>query len=164
MLLRSLNSLSVIRTHKSLLKLEVSQVNSVDKAYLSIFNRKTSCIFPNRKKETTFQQIRRLSNTLHLDPVVQPQMYTGIFKSLSESESVQFLQSSLVEIHLLTGLPWWGTIICSTILMRSLTTLPLSIYQKNIIAKLELLKYEMNDLVKELKKETSIAVKMFKWD
>lgn len=89
---------------------------------------------------------------------------TGIFKSLSESTPVAYSQDFLLTVHNTTGLPWWATIICTTVLLRSCVTVPLAIYQHYILAKLENIKMEMDDIAKELKHETSIAVKLYKWD
>lgn len=89
---------------------------------------------------------------------------TGIFKTLSESTPVEYCQKFLLHIHDTTGLPWWATIICTTIMMRGCVTVPLAIYQNYIMAKLEFVKLEMDSIAKELTKETSIAVKMYNWD
>jgi membrane protein insertase Oxa1/YidC/SpoIIIJ len=51
------------------------------------------------------------------------------FKSLSESRPVEFAQEFNENFHDLTGLPWWGSIILSTFIVRSCVTLPLSVYQ-----------------------------------
>lgn len=88
----------------------------------------------------------------------------AIFKTLSESTPVEYCQSFLHTVHDTTGLPWWGTIICTTIFVRGCVTLPLSLYQQYIFAKLEEVKLEMDEIAKELRKETAIAVRMYKWD
>ncbi|CAG9864458.1 unnamed protein product [Phyllotreta striolata] len=89
---------------------------------------------------------------------------TGIFKSISESTPVEYCQNVLVTVHDYSGLPWWATIICTTVLARGFVTLPLAIYQNYILAKLENLKLEMPAIANELRKETSMAVKLYKWD
>ncbi|XP_050301264.1 cytochrome c oxidase assembly protein COX18, mitochondrial isoform X2 [Anthonomus grandis grandis] len=88
----------------------------------------------------------------------------GIFKTLSESTPVEYCQDFLVNFHAYTGLPWWATIILSTILIRSVVTVPLAIYQQSIAARLENLKLEMPDIANELKKEIGIAVRLYNWD
>ncbi|XP_024937992.1 uncharacterized protein LOC107265307 isoform X2 [Cephus cinctus] len=88
---------------------------------------------------------------------------TGIWKKLSECPPVEFVQNSLISLHSSTGLPWWATIVLATVMTRSIVTIPLSCYQVYITAKLHNLKYEMEDIVKELKKETNLAVRQFKW-
>lgn len=92
------------------------------------------------------------------------QTQSGIFKSISESAPVDFFKTCLVTVHDTSGLPWWATIICTTIALRTVITLPLAIYQNYILAKFENLHLEMPDIVKELKKETAVAVRMFDWD
>ncbi|KAK3860312.1 hypothetical protein Pcinc_033627 [Petrolisthes cinctipes] len=66
--------------------------------------------------------------------------------------------------HNYTHLPWWASIILSTILMRGLLTFPLAVFQQYIMAKVENLKPEMEELVKELKKEMAVAIKKYNWD
>ncbi|XP_032680417.1 cytochrome c oxidase assembly protein COX18, mitochondrial isoform X3 [Odontomachus brunneus] len=47
--------------------------------------------------------------------------------------------------------------------MRTTVTLPLSFYQQNIIGKLENLKLEMNEIAKQMKKETNYGTYLYKW-
>lgn len=89
---------------------------------------------------------------------------SGIFQSISESAVVQCAQKVLLNFHETTGLPWWATIICTTVAMRTTVTVPLAIYQQYILAKVENLNLEMPGVAKELKKEVAIAVKMYGWD
>lgn len=83
----------------------------------------------------------------------QEKTYAGI----SNSFLVQTMQEGLLYIHDSTGLPWWATIIGTTVLLRGLMTLPLSIYQIYILAKVENISLELKDLVNELKRETAMA-------
>ncbi|XP_044270525.1 cytochrome c oxidase assembly protein COX18, mitochondrial isoform X1 [Tribolium madens] len=108
------------------------------------------------------QQQRHFSLQSTIDSIAKTQ--TGIFKSLSESTPVEYCQKFLLNVHDTTGLPWWATIICTTIMMRGCVTVPLAIYQNYIMAKLEFVKLEMDGIAKELKRETAIAVKMYNWD
>lgn len=86
-----------------------------------------------------------------------------IWTSISRSTPVAYFQQGLVDIHDYTGLPWWASIIFSTVLMRSLITVPLTIYQSKIVARIEKITLQMPDIVKELKMETAYAVKKFHW-
>lgn len=88
----------------------------------------------------------------------------SIFKWLSESTPVEYAQNFLLSVHDTTGLPWWATIICTTVLVRTTVTLPLAIYQYYILAKLENIKLEMPAIAKEMQKEMAVAIKMYKWD
>uniref|UniRef100_A0A6P7FHP9 Cytochrome c oxidase assembly protein COX18, mitochondrial-like isoform X1 n=1 Tax=Diabrotica virgifera virgifera TaxID=50390 RepID=A0A6P7FHP9_DIAVI len=89
---------------------------------------------------------------------------TGIFKWLSESTPVEYIQKFLLTLHDTSGLPWWATIVCATVLLRSCVTLPLAIYQNYVLAKLQNLKSEMPAIAKELQKETAVAIKLYNWD
>ncbi|XP_017784899.1 PREDICTED: mitochondrial inner membrane protein COX18 [Nicrophorus vespilloides] len=89
---------------------------------------------------------------------------SGIFQSISESTPVEYAQKLLLNIHETTGLPWWATIVSTTILMRATITFPLAIYQNYILAKVENLSLEMPAIAKELKKEIGVAVRLYKWD
>lgn len=88
---------------------------------------------------------------------------TTLWQSISNSTPVHYFQQGLVQMHDITGLPWWATVILSTVLLRTVVTLPFAIYQNKISVKIELLTLEMPDIVQELKRETAIAIKQFKW-
>lgn len=107
-------------------------------------------------------QQRQYSFQNTIDSLVRTQ--TGIFKSLSESPPVEYTQKFLLYVHDSTGLPWWATIVCTTVCMRTALMLPVAVYQYYILAKLENLKLEMPAIVEEMKKEMAIAIKMYKWD
>lgn len=74
-----------------------------------------------------------------------------------------YFQHGLVNLHDATGLPWWATIILSTILLRSCITVPLTIYQNKIVARIELISMEMPDIIKELKVEAAQAKHLYGW-
>ncbi|XP_063612736.1 cytochrome c oxidase assembly protein COX18, mitochondrial-like, partial [Penaeus indicus] len=105
---------------------------------------------------------RRNFSTSWLDNLALTQ--AGWFRALAESRLVESLMGGLQGIHDSLNLPWWGAIIISTILMRGVLTFPLAVYQNYILAKVENLKPEMDKLVKELKRETAIAIRKFGWD
>lgn len=94
-----------------------------------------------------------------IDGVVKWQEQT--YQSISSSSLVTYLQDGLLYFHEATGFTWSATIITTTILIRALMTLPLSIYQNYILAKVENISLELKELVNELRKETSIAKKMY---
>nr|AEE61386.1 unknown [Dendroctonus ponderosae] len=88
----------------------------------------------------------------------------GIFKTISESAPVECCQKYLLYVHEVSGLPWWASLVISTVAVRSVVTLPLAVYQQTILAKLENLKQELPAIAEELRHETNVAVKLFKWD
>lgn len=97
--------------------------------------------------------------TLHV-PKVQ---LTGFWKDISESAPVQFAQDSLIGLQTATDLPWWATIILTTFIVRGTLTLPLSLYQHYILAKVQNLQIEMSDAVEKFKHEANVAVSHYNW-
>lgn len=79
-----------------------------------------------------------------------------IAAEISGSPPVAVCQQGLIQLHELTGLPWWATIVLNTVLLRTVITFPLAIYQNKILARLELIYLEMNDIVIQLKHETNV--------
>uniref|UniRef100_A0A8D8F762 Mitochondrial inner membrane protein COX18 n=1 Tax=Culex pipiens TaxID=7175 RepID=A0A8D8F762_CULPI len=109
---------------------------------------------PPEKFQTTQPATRNFS----MDSTV-----TSLWTTMSQSTPVAYVQQGLVNIHDFTGLPWWASVILSTVLMRSLVTLPLAIYQNKIVARLEKISLEMPEIVKGLKLETAYAIKKYNW-
>ncbi|KAM7357567.1 cytochrome c oxidase assembly protein COX18, mitochondrial [Cochliomyia hominivorax] len=89
--------------------------------------------------------------------------FASFYQSLSNSTPVAYVQQGLVEIHDFTGLPWWASIIFSTFLFRTVVTLPLTIYQHKITARIEKISLEMPAIIEDLKKEAAMAMRKFKW-
>uniref|UniRef100_A0A182XMZ0 Membrane insertase YidC/Oxa/ALB C-terminal domain-containing protein n=1 Tax=Anopheles quadriannulatus TaxID=34691 RepID=A0A182XMZ0_ANOQN len=87
----------------------------------------------------------------------------GFWQTLSQSAPVAYVQQGMINLHDLTGLPWWATVILTTVGLRTLVTLPLAVYQNKILARLEQISLEMPELIKELKAETAYAMKKFNW-
>lgn len=88
----------------------------------------------------------------------------GIWKSVSDSTPVAYLQEGIVSVHDVSGLPWWATIILTTVVLRTAVTLPLTVYQFKIMGRLEKISAEMPGLIEQLKKEMPMAVKKFGLD
>lgn len=88
---------------------------------------------------------------------------TTLWQSISNSTPVHYFQQGIIQVHDITGLPWWATVIISTVFLRTVVTLPFAIYQNKISARIELLTLEMPEIVQGLKRETAIAIKQFKW-
>lgn len=101
-----------------------------------------------------------LKRTFSLDGIIQWQ--EKIYTNISNSSLVNVLQDGLLYFHEASSLPWWATILTSTIIVRTLMTLPFTIYQNYILAKVENASLELKDIVNELKRETAIAIKTLK--
>lgn len=118
-------------------------------------------------RRSTVQVLRHPGiNQLRDNPQqLQRRQYTqGFWASVSSSAPVNFLQDLTLQLHDSTGLPWWSTIVVSTVLLRGVITFPLAIYQSKVLANVEKLTEEMPALVKELKRETAFAIKKFQWN
>ncbi|XP_068085088.1 cytochrome c oxidase assembly protein COX18, mitochondrial isoform X2 [Anabrus simplex] len=112
------------------------------------------------RRNISFCQARCFSYEPAIGTPIQAE---GVYKLFSESAPVLKTQELLLHFHDISGLPWWATIIVSTVVLRTVVTLPLAIYQYYILAKVENLTVEMSAIVQELKKETAIAIKKFNW-
>lgn len=88
--------------------------------------------------------------------------FAGIYSEISNSTCVHLCQQNLLNIHEYTGLPWWATIVVTTIALRSIITFPLAVYTNKINVRLEQINKEMPALVAELKEETARAKYLYK--
>ena len=73
----------------------------------------------------------------------------GELEHVVAAEPVQLAQTVFEQCHTLTGLPWWGTIIATTLCLRLALTLPLAIYSKHISAKVERIQPELIQLAQK---------------
>nr|XP_050866850.1 cytochrome c oxidase assembly protein COX18, mitochondrial isoform X1 [Vespula vulgaris] len=89
--------------------------------------------------------------------------YVNLIYVISGSTPVEFTQDSLVWLHTYTGLPWWATIVLATSLLRLTISLPLSVYQQNINAKLENLKHEMVGITTNLRRKSKEDMFKYEW-
>ncbi|XP_032680416.1 cytochrome c oxidase assembly protein COX18, mitochondrial isoform X2 [Odontomachus brunneus] len=166
----------------------VSLNNIITKQYSSIRHSNVSCISHHLKYRWIFSSVILCNGERHIEhktyhdsqsynsiryfsstsidfvsEMKVPMQFSGIFKTLSESMPIKIVQDFLLWVHDYTGLPWWLVIVLSTVIMRTTVTLPLSFYQQNIIGKLENLKLEMNEIAKQMKKETNYGTYLYKW-
>jgi len=72
---------------------------------------------------------------------------------------VQYFQAAMESFHVHVGLPWWGTIVVSTILLRVLL-LPLTVYQYRYAARISHVQPEMEALTLEIRRQQSSG----EWD
>ncbi|XP_018106270.1 cytochrome c oxidase assembly factor COX18r L homeolog isoform X2 [Xenopus laevis] len=87
----------------------------------------------------------------------------GWYESLSDSAPVNLAESMLISLHETSGMPWWANIICATVALRTTVTLPLSVYQMYILAKVENLQPEIDALAKRLRYEVSVYGNQHGW-
>jgi len=82
----------------------------------------------------------------------------------SDTGPVLYFVDFLCFLKDLDDLSWVQVILCSTVVIRIALGLPIAITQQRAIARLEKLKPELEDLALELRKETGLAIRQFKWD
>ncbi|XP_043917111.1 cytochrome c oxidase assembly protein COX18, mitochondrial-like isoform X1 [Protopterus annectens] len=106
---------------------------------------------------------RTLTSACKLSSASVSTDWPGWYEYLADSAPAHVTQDFLVGVQQLSGLPWWATIICSTIAIRAVITLPLAAYQLYVIAKIENLQPEIENLAKHLRYEVSFHAKQQGW-
>ncbi|XP_034272009.1 cytochrome c oxidase assembly protein COX18, mitochondrial isoform X1 [Pantherophis guttatus] len=85
------------------------------------------------------------------------------YETLSSSVPVATVESGLIALQVASGLPWWSTVLAATAILRTGLTLPLSVLQKRVVARLEKLQPEIEYLAKQLRYEVSVSAKQYGW-
>lgn len=57
------------------------------------------------------------------------------YETLSSSVPVATVESGLIALQVASGLPWWSTVLAATAILRTGLTLPLSVLQKRVVAR-----------------------------
>ncbi|TRY91088.1 hypothetical protein DNTS_020389 [Danionella cerebrum] len=89
---------------------------------------------------------------------------SDILDRLADNSVVHLTEQLLVWTQQSSGLPWWGSIICTTVALRFLITFPFAIYQAYIIAKNEDLQKEIEAMSQRLRYEVYVRAKQKSWD
>lgn len=148
---------------KSFTKIHPYPTSKEKKKFSGIFSQQ-NFILSSSSPYFRYQNVRNFSDEASKEVIVYPHMQlTGIWKSVAESTPVEYAQNGLVWLHTTTGLPWWATILLATWSVRAFITLPLALYQHNVLAKYLNLRPELDKMVEELKLETNFAVYQYKW-
>ncbi|KAB5554247.1 hypothetical protein PHYPO_G00048160 [Pangasianodon hypophthalmus] len=103
---------------------------------------------------------------LHLQPCSVRHVSSsgsGWYESVADSAPVHVTEQLLISSQQMTALPWWAGIICTTLALRTVVTLPLAVYQAVIIAKIEALQKEIAELAQRLRYEISFRAKEKGW-
>ncbi|XP_004479742.1 cytochrome c oxidase assembly protein COX18, mitochondrial isoform X2 [Dasypus novemcinctus] len=85
------------------------------------------------------------------------------YEALAASAPVRGAEEVLLGVHTATGLPWWGSILLTTVALRGAVTLPLAAYQHYILAKVENLQPEIKSIAKHLNQEVAIRANQLGW-
>ncbi|XP_033226335.1 cytochrome c oxidase assembly protein COX18, mitochondrial-like isoform X2 [Belonocnema kinseyi] len=139
------------------------------KALFENFFRFAPTIFNNRYQSTTATPVNEAFTVEISESADKPWFFSNsegvdyVLKDISESPVAAGFQTLLENVHTMTGLPWWGTIILTTVMLRTLIILPLAVHQRHILIKLENAQREMEDVIYHTKQEISMAVKKLGW-
>ncbi|XP_075400330.1 cytochrome c oxidase assembly protein COX18, mitochondrial isoform X1 [Tenrec ecaudatus] len=87
----------------------------------------------------------------------------GWYEALAASTPVRGAEELLLTAHAATGLPWWGSILLTTVAVRGAVTLPLAVYQHYILAKVENLQPEIKNIARHLNQEVSVRANQLGW-
>uniref|UniRef100_A0A8B9YTX3 Cytochrome c oxidase assembly factor COX18 n=1 Tax=Bos mutus grunniens TaxID=30521 RepID=A0A8B9YTX3_BOSMU len=93
---------------------------------------------------------------------VGPSGAGGWYEALATSAPVQGAEDVLLFAHTASGLPWWGSILLTTVVLRGAVTLPLAAYQHYILAKVENLQPEIKTL-RHLNQEVAVRAHQLGW-
>uniref|UniRef100_A0A8C9PHT1 Cytochrome c oxidase assembly factor COX18 n=1 Tax=Spermophilus dauricus TaxID=99837 RepID=A0A8C9PHT1_SPEDA len=94
---------------------------------------------------------------------VSPDGAGGWYEALAASAPVRAAEEVLLCAHAATGLPWWGSILLTTVALRGAVTLPLAAYQHYILAKVENLQPEIKNIAKHLNHEVAVYANQLGW-
>ncbi|KAK9768870.1 hypothetical protein K7432_000101 [Basidiobolus ranarum] len=94
-----------------------------------------------------------VADTMDTSAIVDAAMKVGDLKAMGlvNNSPVGLIQAALEFIHVSTGIPWWGTIVATTLLIR-LALFPLVIKLQRNAATLHNIKPEMDHLTMQLNK------------
>ncbi|XP_006898504.1 PREDICTED: mitochondrial inner membrane protein COX18-like [Elephantulus edwardii] len=94
---------------------------------------------------------------------VEPGGAGGWYEFLAASAPVKGAEDLLLSAHAASGLPWWGSILLTTVALRGVVTLPLSVYQHYIFAKVENLQPEIKNIARLLNHEVAVRAHQLGW-
>ncbi|XP_047423116.1 cytochrome c oxidase assembly protein COX18, mitochondrial isoform X1 [Sciurus carolinensis] len=87
----------------------------------------------------------------------------GWYEALAASAPVRAAEEVLLGAHAASGLPWWGSILLTTVALRGAVTLPLAAYQHYILAKVENLQPEIKNIARHLNHEVAVYASQLGW-
>ncbi|XP_053429327.1 cytochrome c oxidase assembly protein COX18, mitochondrial isoform X3 [Nycticebus coucang] len=87
----------------------------------------------------------------------------GWYEALAASAPVRGAEQVLLSAHVAAGLPWWGSILLTTVALRGAVTLPLAAYQHYILAQVENLQPEIKNIARHLNQEIAIRANQLGW-
>ena len=87
------------------------------------------------------------------ESTVESGLFTEFLDAFSQNLLVKHSEEVLLDIHELTGLPWWASLALSAFLVRIGATLPLAVYQVHIAFIISKILYDINLPMYSIKKK-----------
>ena len=132
------------------------------RARLSTVARYARCILPNNAVLSVppqYYQSVPQQRKIHLIPdVVRNYYLTPDFPPIGG------IINLLTSVHDITGLPWWASIAVTTVGLRTVWTLPLSIYGRQLQNRRELLKPELDHIKRQAAGDVQHIMKYHRWN
>ncbi|EEB13655.1 cytochrome oxidase biogenesis protein, putative [Pediculus humanus corporis] len=104
-----------------------------------------------------FQQSRNFSSEYFQE------LNTNIHNFVTTNAPTVAIKNFLIELHDMSGLPWWSEILLVTAGMKLVIGLPIGVFQQHIIAKINLTKMQHSIICKKLESELSLMARRGKW-
>ena len=106
----------------------------------------TIAVFKRPRNTHSADDFTFFKKTNSLLYTTRPLITRGLFYDV-----ISTTESCLTSIHNSTCLPWWAVISGTTLLLRSVLTVPLAVYQQKIGARIELLKPLISEYAEAIK-------------
>lgn len=145
------------------LRVSTQKVAAYGRLYLPKSYNRSFSVCLSQKNEFIANKSNRHQETIGLRQQHNMSTFASIYTELSNSSAVHFFQQNLIHLHDYSGLPWWSTIVLSTVLLRTITTFPLAVYTAKISARIEMIATEMPAIAKAAAMEVEIAKRQFNW-
>ncbi|XP_071122248.1 cytochrome c oxidase assembly protein COX18, mitochondrial-like isoform X1 [Mytilus edulis] len=121
--------------------------------YLSVFNEPRHLDGHNNPKFSKSLLNRNIFPGLAISNTRSFSQASWAYYTSTEFAPVRVASDYIISVHHYTGLPWWATIILSTILLRTCLTLPLFIVSQRNMARYAAVNQEMGEVAKTLRGE-----------
>lgn len=133
---------------------------------------KSPAILQRSSYSTLLLTEKRKNQYIRSTPSVAPVRYNstqilannaGFYGEIASSNCVCWCQDFLINTHDYTGLPWWATIVLTTVGLRTFITFPLTVYTQKLIVRLEEINARLPAIASQLRAEIQHAKEQHKF-
>ncbi|XP_071953689.1 cytochrome c oxidase assembly protein COX18, mitochondrial-like [Antedon mediterranea] len=151
----------------------VKQINSVQFKYITSCTSNRSFLIRNTAilRKSSFHSLTLKNNTLLYRKLPLTACTRGFKVEVTDKvvdniyipTPVETFYELLEKLHDGYGIPWWLTIIASTVMLRTFFILPFAVLQQKVMAKIESTQIEINTYAEHLKQQTAVRAKESGW-